>query len=111
MLFLVNRLVVFGFPDFDLVAVRSDIAHPFGQVLSSWAERKDRIEILVVNLRHDVRLDIGEICHHPILIQSLRLAMNNDNPVVSVKFLTFAATFCRNIMCSGGRRRGPGGRW
>ena len=101
MLFLVYGLIVFGFPDFDLVAVRSDIAHPFGQVLSSWAERKDGIEILVVNARHYILLYIGEICHHPIFIECLRLAMNDYDPVVTVKFLAFAATFCRNIMCSG----------
>ena len=101
MLFLVNSLVVFGFPDFYLVAVRSDIAHPFGQVLSRWTERKDGIEILMVDARHYIFLDIGEICHHPILIECLRLAMNDYDPVVTMQFLAFAAAFCRDMMSSG----------
>ena len=101
MLFLVNSLVVFGFPDFYLVAVRSHIAHPLGQVLRRWTERKYGIEILMVDARHYIFLDIGEIRHHSILIESLRLAMNDYDPVVTMQFLAFAAAFCRDMMSSG----------
>ena len=88
--FFVNRDISFGFLDGDLIAVLYMVADPARDILGRRIDVQHLVDILMIEgVLYDF-LDVGEIGHHAILIQLLRLAIDDNDPVMAVQVLALA---------------------
>ena len=65
-------------------------ANPVGYVLCRGVEGKQFVEIAVVEIVVYPVFDMLEVNNHTVCIKLLGLAINGDNPIVTVQICTFA---------------------
>ena len=97
--FFINRDISFGFLDGDLIAVLYMVADPARDILGRRIDVQHLVDILMIEgVLYDF-LDVGEIGHHAILIQLLRLAIDDNDPVMAVQVLALAFVRQHQVMC------------
>ena len=87
---LVSSHIASAFLDIDLVAVRYVVADPVSNVLGSWVERQDGIEILMIERTVNETLYLSEIDNHTVLVELLGLTIDGHDPVMAVQVFTLA---------------------
>jgi hypothetical protein len=98
---LINGHIAFGFLYGDLVTVVNMVADPLGDILRGRIDVEQVVDILMVERVLDDALDMGEVRNHTVGVQFVRLAIDDDNPVMPVQTLAFALVGEPEIM--GGR--------
>ena len=86
----VGSLVVARLPHISAVAIRDGIHNPLGQILCSWIEIQDLIDVGMVDLAVNQSLDLGEVAHHAVAVELLAATIHIDFPVVAVQVLALA---------------------
>ena len=96
---LVDGYVAFGLLYGHFVAVVDMVANPLGDILCGRIDLENVVDILMVERVLDHTLDVGEVHHHSVLVQCLRLAVHNNNPVVAVQCFTLTLVTQMQVMC------------
>ena len=98
---LIDGGVAFGFLDGDLIAVLHVVANPAGDIFRRRVDVQHFVDVLVVKGIFDYFLDMREIRHHAVCIQFFRLAIDDDDPVMTMQVLAFALVTQHEIMRRG----------